>query len=411
MAHILPVVVSFVRHPGDFLMPNRTGFGYHGTMSRILARVDTVCQPPSMGRRRNCPFQATVGRVLLMALLGLQVFLYGPSTVHALPVNGLYNQLVEVADQSDGERRRAYREAFSQVIVKVSGDRRWLDHPAVRGALTTADNYVAEVAYRSSGSGTAMEVSFDQQLVDDLLVRAEIPVWGRNRASVLLWLTVQNTDGRRVMLASSNEHELLEQARAFSEERAVPVLVPLLDLVDRRMVSLSQSWAMDADALRSAAERYGADSILAARLLEMPGGQLVGLWQFIFRDQSETFDHVSSVGETYMDPPLDRATSHLARHFGLLPRDLAREDEVVLRVDGIDDLNNHMILVRYLESLALVREVRIAGLRPEGLDLHVKMVGDRYRLTELISLDRDLRPEGFELGGTVGDTLHYRWTR
>lgn len=331
--------------------------------------------------------------------------------VYGLPVDGLYTQLIPVSDQSDSERRRAYREAFSQVIVKVSGERRWLDHPAVRGALPTADNYVAEVGYRSSGAETAINVRFDPQLVDDLLLRAEIPVWGRNRASVLLWLTIQDADGRRVMLGSSSDHELHDQARAFAEERAVPVLFPILDLVDRRLVSLDQSWAMDADALRAVGERYGADSILAARLLEMPGGELVGLWQFVFRDRVDVFDHVASIGESYVDLPLDRATSVLAQHFGLLPRDLAHEDEVLLRVDGIEDLNNHMILVRYLESLSLVREVRLSGVRADGLDLHVKMVGDRHRLAEIISLDRDLRPEGFELGGPVSDTLHYRWTR
>lgn len=330
---------------------------------------------------------------------------------YGLPVDGLYNQVIPVADQSDGERRRAYREAFSRVIVKVSGERRWLDHPAVRGALSVADNYVAEVGYRSTGAQTAINVSFDPELIDDLLVRAEIPVWGRNRPSVLVWLTIQNADGRRVMLGSSSEHELQDQARAFAEERAVPVLFPILDLVDRRLVSLDQSWTMDADALRAAADRYGADSVLAARLLEIPGGELVGLWQFIFRDRVDVFDHVASMGESYVDFPLDRATSVLAQHFSLLPRDLEQEDEVLLRVDGIEDLDNHMILISYLESLSLVREVRLAGLRADGLDLHVKMVGDRHRLAEIISLDRDLRPEGFELGRPVSDTLHYRWTR
>lgn len=403
-------------------LPKRTVFGYHDAMSRTVTTIHTARQPSALQpleggcahgdvsrprQRAVCSRLPTVWLGFLLACVALLAA--GP--LRALPVDGLYNQVIAVSDQSDGERRRAYREAFAQVIVKVSGERRWLEHPAVRGALAAADNYVAEVGYRSTGLETAIDVRFDQQLVDDLLVRAEIPVWSRNRASILLWLTVQNADGRRVMLGSSSEHELQDQAREFAAERGVPVLFPLLDLVDRRMVSLDQSWAMDVTALQSVAERYGADSILAARLLEMPNGELVGLWQFIFRDQIQTFDHVSGADERYVDMPLDRATSALASHFALLPRDLAREDEVLLQVDGIDDLANHMALIRYLESLAVVRDVRVAALRSEGLDLHVRMVGDRYRLAEIISLDRDLRPEGFTLGGTIGDTLHYRWTR
>lgn len=357
---------------------------------------------------------ATLANGRFCALPALILMMFLTPLASALPVQGLYQDEIAVANQGDQERRRAYAEAFTDVITKVTGERRWLEHPQLAAAVNSADRYVAEVSYRSAGvSGRQdgfLDVRFDQSLIDNLLNQANIPVWDNNRASVLLWLTVQEADGRRVMLGSSSEHALLDQVRQFAEQRAVPVLIPILDLEDRQLVPPNQAWALDATALRAAAARYDADSVLAGRVLVTPAGELVGFWQLIFRDDIQVFDHIG-VADTYMDLPLDRATARLASHFGLVLSAFEREDQVSIRVDGISDLQSHTQLISYLESLSVVQEVQVSALRPEGLDLNLRLLGTRQILTEFISLGRDLQPVDFQPGQPAGDQLHYRWTR
>lgn len=362
-------------------------------------------------RRFHHPLNGFLAPGLAACLMCMVLLLMAPMSVTALPVDGLYGQVVAVDNQSESERQRAYRDAFARVIVKVTGERRWLEHPQIRSALNLAGQYVAEVSYRSAAAGGNLDVRFDQSLIDDLLYRAEVPVWDRNRASVLLWVTVQMPDGSRQMLGSSSDHVLLEQAREFATERGVPVLIPLLDLTDRRLVNDTRGWNLDADALRSAGERYGADSVLAGRLLITPDEEVVGLWQFLFRDQIHVFDHVDVSADTYMDVPLDEVTTRLAEHFGLVLSEFEREDEVTLRIEGINDLASHMVLLRYLETLSVVRSVNVAALRADTVDLRVQLAGTRQHLTEFISLGRDLQPVNFELGAADADLLHYRWTR
>lgn len=335
--------------------------------------------------------------------------------VQALPVQGLYQEEIAVANQSDQERRRAYREAFAQVITKVTGEKRWLEHPQIVSALSSSDRYVAEVSFRSGNvalqQAGQLEVRFDQSQIDSLLDSANIPVWDVNRASVLLWVTLQDSDGRRTMLGSSSEHELLDQVRQFSDQRAVPVLIPLLDLEDRLLVNVDRAWALDTDALRKAADRYAADSVLAGRVLITPAGDLVGFWQLIFRDDVQIFDHINNNMASYMDVPLDRAAVTLASYFGLVASEFEREDQVLLRVDGINDLQSHSRLLQYLESLSVVRQIRINALRTDTLELDLQLLGTRQILTEFISLGRDLQPVNFVPGQPVGEILHYRWTR
>ena len=335
------------------------------------------------------------------------------SVIHALPVDGLYQEEISVTNQGDQERRRAYREAFSRVITKVTGEKRWLQHSQIAPVINNADRYVAEVVYHSAsagGQGGRLEIRFDPALIDDLLNRADIPIWDNNRASVLLWVTVQDVDGRRIMLGSSTEHPLLDQARAFADERAVPILIPLLDLEDRRMVTANQAWTLDADALQQVAARYGADSVLAGRVLVTPAGELIGFWQVIFRADVQTFDHIGAQ-EAYMELPLDAITSRLASHFGLVRSEFEREDQVTVRVDGIRNLQSHVDLIRYLEGLSVVQQVQLNALRPDSLELTLRVLGSAQTLTEFITLGRDLEPMNFQPGQPISGLLHYRWTR
>lgn len=356
---------------------------------------------------------ACLRQTLATGVIAVLAILMPWQSAVALPVEGLYQEEISVANQGEQERRRAYREAFASVITKVTGETRWLEHSQIAPVLNNADRYVAEVIYRSAtqaGQNGQLEVRFDQTLIDDLLDRANIPVWDNNRASVLLWITVQEADGRRVMLGSSSEHPLLDQARAFADVRAVPVLVPLLDLEDRRLVTPDQAWSLDAMALQQVAARYDADSILAGRVLVTPSGELVGFWQQIFRNDVQTFDHISPVA-SYMALPLDTITSRLANHFGLVRSEFDQENQVNIRVDGIRNLPSHVQLIQYLESLSVVQHVQLVALRPDSLELHLRVLGSAQVLSEFITLGRDLEPVNFAPGQPVSDLLHYRWTR
>jgi uncharacterized protein len=138
---------------------------------------------------------------------------------------------------------------------------------------------------------------------------------------------------------------------------------------------------------------------------------VVGFWQFLFRDQVHVFDHVDTDVSAYMNHPLDQVAVRLANHFGLVLSEFERESEVSIRVDGIRDLANHMVLMRYLESLSVVREVQVTSLKGSSLELHLRLAGTRRHLTEFISLGRDLLPVNFELEAIDTEVLHYRWTR
>jgi hypothetical protein len=366
-----------------------------------------------------------------LMLLTLPLISWQPSL--ALQVSGLYSQQIPVTNDGEAERNRAFKEALAAVVVKVSGDPRWLENPAIERAIAQAQNYVEATSYISESIQLPLEdntasadtdeeqfytaeqriisVNFAAALIDELLEDANIPVWDGNRPSVLVWMVLQSSAGDREFLTADSNPEIVKVMQDFAAARGLPIIFPVLDFEDRRTLTENVVWNLDEAAISIASERYGADSILAGRLHFTASDELVGLWQFQFQEEADVFDGFDSELQSYLYDPLNRITTRLAGYFAILPESIDG-GSVRLRIDGIKNLNAYSSLLSYVENLGLVATVTTAEVDGERIELQLNLVGDTRQLYEQIALDRDLLP----INNTVEDSslatlLHYRWTR
>lgn len=380
---------------------------------------------------------------LVLALVIISLLGSSERNSYALQVTGLYSERIPVANESDAERDRAFRDALAAVILKVTGEERWLEHAAVEQALDNAQSYVEAIAYANEeielvapdnfepgvGSdpnddtvngavepllpGTIMqryvEVDFSSRLINELLNSANIPVWNSNRPSVLVWMALQDADGNRSLLTSDINQEIIDAIQSFAATRGLPVIFPVLDFEDRRNLSEDLVWTLDEEAIRRASERYDADSVLTGRLHLTDSGELVGLWQFLFGPRVDVFDGFDTDLEDYLYAPLDRVTSQLASYFAIVP-EAATSSTVKLTVEGVSDLQDYSALIAYVGNLGLVESVFPAAIDGEQLELELGLLGNAGQLFELIALDRDLLPIQSSQTGQQ-PVLHYRWTR
>ena len=366
-----------------------------------------------------------------LMLLTLLLISWQPSA--ALQVSGLYSQQIPVTNDGEAERNRAFSEAFAAVVVKVSGDPRWLENPAIERAIAQAQNYVEATSYISESIQLPLEdntasadtdeeqfytaeqriisINFAAALIDELLADAGIPVWDGNRPSVLVWMVLQNSAGDREFLTADSNPEIVQVMQDFAAARGLPIIFPVLDFEDRKTLSENVAWNLDEAVISSASERYGADSILAGRLHFTASSELVGLWQFQFQDQADVFDGFDSELRSYLYDPLNRITTQLASYFAILPESIDGE-MIRLRIDGIKTLNAYSSLLNYVENLGLVAIVTTAEVDGERIELQLSLVGDARQLYEQIALDRDLLPINNTLDdSSLATLLHYRWTR
>ncbi len=353
-----------------------------------------------------------MGKYLFWLVAAVVVGLAVP-VARGLEIDGLYEQRVAVENESVADRRRAFRTAFRRMIVKITGDERWLENPRIDSA--TAGDYVQAFAYvtpTAAGQGAGgrlLEVQFSAPLINRLLESEGVPVWGRNRPSVLVWMIVQDAAGDRGLLDQGVGPEIVEIMRRFGEERGLPIIFPLLDIEDRRNLPLEAIWAQNETAIRSASDRYDPDSILVGRLLFTAAGELVGLWRFLFADEALVFDGYDADLASYIKQPLTRITRQLAGHYALTP-DAGSGGAVRLRIDGIGDFTDYSTVVEYVRGIDLVRSADLVMVEGERLELMLELRGDAGQLFSAIALDRDLLPVT-RAGGTDATLLHYRWMR
>lgn len=380
---------------------------------------------------------------MLASFLFVLPSVFGLQAGRALQVTGLYSQRVAVSNESNAEKTRAFHEALAAVIVKVTGDADVLQHATVERALDNAQNYVEAMSYNSAsipvevsaaapivvepGTGPEpgdvsfsaslpdiieqryIDVDFSAKLIDELLAGANIPVWDSNRPSVLIWMVLQNENGERSLLTTDSNPEIIQIMQDFALVRGLPIIFPVLDFEDRQNLSADILWALDEEAIGNASARYGADSVLSGRLHVTATSELVGLWQFIFQQQAQTFDGFDTDLQSYLHAPLDRITAELAGFFAIVP-EFSNQQIVRLRIEGIKNLTAYSALLGYVGNLGLVQSVTMASLDGERLELDLGLLGDAQQLFELIALDRDLLPIASSLN-TDQAFLHYRWTR
>ena len=372
-------------------------------------------------------------QITLYSLLLLMLPLISLQPSIALQVSGLYSQKIPITNDGEAERNRAFREALAAVVVKVTGDPRWLENPAIERAIAQAQNYVEATSYISESIQLPLEdntlsadtdeerfytveqriisVNFAAALIDELLADANIPVWDGNRPSVLVWMVLQNSSGDREFLTADSNPEIVKVMQDFAVARGLPIIFPVLDFEDRRTLTENIAWNLDEPAISSASERYGADSILAGRLHFTASGELVGLWQFQFQEEADVFDGFDSELQSYLYDPLNRITTRLAGYFAILPESIGGET-IRLRVDGIKNLNAYSSLLSYVENLGLVDTVTTAEVDGERIELQLSLVGGTRQLYEQIALGRDLLPINNTLeDSSLATLLHYRWTR
>jgi len=302
-----------------------------------------------------------------------------------------------------------------QSFVKITGEERHLRNAAVERAVRDAQSYVQEVSYRTESSGaearTFISVNFDSELVNQTLMSSGVPVWDRERPAVMLWLSVQNAAGQREVLSADSEHPMLEIVREFSRVRGLPVLFPVMDLEDRRNLPVDVAWSLDEAAIRAASVRYGADAILSGRLLESPTGDLVGLWQFLFRGSVETFDVFERDISAYSLGTLNRVTAQLASHFAFNSLEAPANARVKVRVEGMDSALDYVNLMAYMDNLAVVDTAAASLLDGTGIELDVQLSSTPFLFTEFISLGRDLQALEIPQQTTEQTVLHFRWVR
>ena len=349
---------------------------------------------------------------LLLLLLSAPAF--------SLTVDGLYSAEVAVEDQSSAQMLRAKKEGLTQVLVKVTGQTQSLNNPRIRTALVDADDYLQRFSFTTklaNGKPQAVvELAFDKLQVNQLIRDSGLPIWGTDRAAVLVWL-VEDIQGTR-QIVNDDDHPMVAQIMSQADQRGMPLLWPLLDLEDQVAINAGALWGLFRDAIKNASSRYQADAVLVGRMFQDSQQLWRVEWNFWLDEVEQQWSSEGDDLAALVDPLQDRLSSSLVAKFALAS-DIERASDdahqsAILRVDQVTQFDDYVELRAMLQAIAGIQRVQLHSANGDTLEFRIFAQSHLTQVKSIVDLKRRLQPvddidteQDIDLDD--GPLWHYQW--
>ena len=312
----------------------------------------------------------------IVGLLALLIATW--STVpQAYTVANLYSAAVPVTGRSADANATAFRDAMAIVLVKVTG----VDQAPsqLTSAVANARAYVQRYGYDARGR---LEVGFDEVAIDRLIAEAGLPIWGRERPVTLMLARLQPADGPPVWLSAGSGQAARELIEDAADQRGVPLIWPVVDATDQRILRAFEQRAPRSDELAELAGRYGADAVLHGQISERPDGTVAGRWTLGFDDATGTRSGDAQAG-------IALAAERFVTAYATSASDLVTVD---VDIAGVNDLTAYARTLDYLEQLSLTEQVAVEEVAGDSVRLRLTLRGDPTAFERSIALDDRLLP-------------------
>lgn len=337
-----------------------------------------------------------------MKRLITRVSLFCLLLVLALPgygreAEGLYQAEVPVKGQGSDERTAAYAAAMAQVIIKLTGDRTAPQLPRLANVMASAQKWVQQYRYqaldvpalKAQGYTRLLVMQFDEKSVSQALVAAAVPLWGRTRPDLLVWLAVEDGSLRSV-LAANDATEVGTVLDINARRRALPVLLPAVDLEDQKRLSFADLWADARQPIMNGSKRYGANAVLVGRISRIANGNWQGRWSLYQGDEVQRWSADDVEQRNVVASGVDGAADRFARRYAQLLTS-ATANQVALLVTDVTTLAAYAQAQQYLLSLDLITKVQVTKVQGSEVLFTLDVRGDADGIDRAINLGGTLR--------------------
>jgi hypothetical protein len=205
-----------------------------------------------------------------------------------------------------------------------------------------------------------------------------------------VWWQVEGPDSEtgRVKRRFSHRDSFMEEA----QRRGLPVVWPMGDRQDR--LEENKIWRLDEATMIQIAERYGVSLVLTGRAIASPAGWN-GQWKLYFDGDFFEFPvrndreapgiwHESQQLETLEALGVQLVVEQLLRRYAFAPG--GGEQEVSLVVRDVRHFRAYTEVMKYLQTLEAVAEVRLQRVERDTQFYQLRYRGQLSALEELLSL-------------------------
>ncbi|QYJ99970.1 DUF2066 domain-containing protein [Shewanella psychrotolerans] len=330
---------------------------------------------------------------------------------------------VKVDDRTTQTKNNALKQAFKNVLVKNSGSQNAFSVPSIAAATNKPTAFIRQYGYQEVDGQLYLNASFDHQKVIKLLRDEQLPVWGKQRPLTLFWLS-QETEGERVVVSDESMIETRSHIGDLASERGVPVLLPIMDLDDSMLVSVTDIRGMFADQVAAASARYSTDYFIMVSIDTTADNQVTYSMALYPSVSSEPlFNPLVQRSGTALDANavIDEIFDVMSEYF-VSRYAVADSGESLVTQLTFTDITERKQLVaieQYLAQLSAVKYVSLIQLRGVSAEFSVQLFGTKEDLYRLLKLESKIKQQpvsvpasqgkGDPLVSSQSETINYIW--
>jgi hypothetical protein len=223
--------------------------------------------------------QHSLNRRKLLATGGAMIF--APSAAHtAEEPFALYQARTIVTGQREETRIPGLKLCLRNVLVRVSGDPRIADNPALGKLIETPEAAMTGYTYRDlyaqrpirDEQGTRdrpyeMTVDYDPAMIDSILAALGSRPWTAPRPTLMIFLAVKHIGMSYILSADIPEGSFQRESFAIASYTfAMPIIIPSLRKLDPAALTFETLPKTPLSDLQRLAVEWGADKALAGTL-------------------------------------------------------------------------------------------------------------------------------------------------
>ncbi|MGO3405874.1 DUF2066 domain-containing protein [Marinomonas sp.] len=323
------------------------------------------------------------------------------SFANAVPIKHLYRAEIKlpVTDSEAQMLNEAFAQAVEQVLVRVSGDKAAITGDLLKQAQSEAPTWVAQHSVVALSqllpvdgqlvAGKQVTVVFYAESIDRFLSQHNLPVWGEDRPSVLVW-AVSEDRGVRQLSGANAPSDLLNNLAASAAMYGVPIYAPLIDSVDKSAISSADVWGFFEGSISKASKRYQTDAVAAIRVADYAGSLSGSLLVLLSDGSSQRF----TLSGDSLSALTDQASAAMAKVFSTryaAVRNNQAESRMTVQVSGINSYSALNTVQTYLERVGVVRDVSVVGAKDDVVLFSIAINGSKQKLINSISLNSVLQ--------------------
>jgi hypothetical protein len=317
---------------------------------------------------------------------------YGVGAQAITVPSGFNTVIVPVAGQSPDDLHAALVNAFSQTLIKISGNSRIASIPAVQQQFPTVEKFVQKYSYLDG----SVQVTFDQRALITLLAQAQQPVWLGVRPLTLVLLSV---NAQPPLMASANPVDpAVAVVQTSAADRGLPILFPTDS-------DNQQAPAADPQSLEKIAAHYQASAVLYGELQQNPDQSWMINWLLVWHGQTWQW-HDAGLEPSLLQAGVEKTADTIAGEAAVKLSQLS-ENRVWLAVLGVNRLADLQAVLQALKQCQPVLNVFVQDVGSQGVLLLVTLTGedDQAFKAALASNPRFTPMEGTPANGV----LSYQW--